>query len=86
MGRRNELQEIGRYRDARIRGDATRRAHRALDDRARRAVSEYTRLERRPIAHGGSPIWSSLTWLAWLMIAAGVLALAMIVAIVVLAR
>jgi hypothetical protein len=84
MGHRHEVRDIGRYRQARIRGDTTRRAHRSLDDRARRQVSEYTRLERRKLSGGAAPAWSSLTGWAWLMIGAGVCIALVVLTIIVL--
>jgi hypothetical protein len=86
MGHRDEVRDIGRYRQARIRGDTTRRAHRSLDDRARRQVSEYTRLERRRLSGGNGPIWSSLTGWAWLLVGAGACIALVLVTIVALGR
>jgi hypothetical protein len=86
MSRRGELRDIGRYRDARIRGGTTRRAHRSLDDRARRQVSEYTRLGRRKMSGGQGPAWSSLTGWAWLFIGAGVCVVLVVVTVLVLDR
>jgi hypothetical protein len=84
MGHRDEVRDIGRYRQARIRGDTTRRAHRSLDDRARRQVSEYTRLERRKLSEGTALAWSSLTGWAWLMIGVGVCIALVLLTIIVL--
>jgi hypothetical protein len=71
MGRRRELNEIDRYNASRTNNRA-RHSQRSLNDHARRQVSEYTRLEKRPLARGNSS-WSSLTGLAWLIIAGCVL-------------
>jgi hypothetical protein len=85
MGRRRELNEIDRYNAIRANG-RTGHSQRSLSDHARRQVSEYTRLERRPRMRGGAPSWSSLTGLGWLLIAGSILGVLVIVALLVLTR
>ena len=84
MGRRRELNEIDRYNAMRT-NNRTRHSQRSLTDHARRQVSEYTRLEKRPLARGKSS-WSSLTGLAWLMIAGCVLVVGVVLFAVELLR
>jgi hypothetical protein len=84
MGRRRELNEIDRYNATRT-NNRTRHSQRSLNDHARRQVSEYTRLEKRPLARGKSSS-SSLTGLAWLIIAGCILVVLAILLVVVVLR
>jgi hypothetical protein len=85
MGRRRELDEIDRYNAVRTHG-RTRHSQRSLSSHARRQVSEYTRLERRKMRRSGSPSWSSLTGLGWLIVGGGIIGALIVVALIVATR
>jgi hypothetical protein len=82
---RRELDEIDRYNAIRAKG-RTMHSQRSLSGHARRQVSEYTRLERRPRMRGGTPSWSSLTGLGWLIVGGCMLAMVAIVVLLMVMR
>jgi hypothetical protein len=85
MGRRRELDEIDRYNAIHAHG-RTRHSQRSLSSHARRQVSVYTRLERRKTRRSGTPSWSSLTGLGWLIIAGGIIGVLIVLALIVATR